>query len=193
MSRSSPPPSPTAGRAASDESRETPDRPANHPTLRRKLNLRLAALMRWTHIYLSMFGLAALLFFTGGLQNPFSFLFLAPVLISATALPARFTFGLGLLYKHGPWTASIIDKYVGEQWANEGQPSNFRIPGYHQADVSVSYAIDRFKIEAQVQNITNSQAVTAITPLGKANVVSPYDQYFWQAPANFQLSLKVAF
>ena len=27
------------------------------------------------------------LFFTGGLQNPFSFLFLAPVLISATALP----------------------------------------------------------------------------------------------------------
>jgi len=41
--------------------------------------------------------LAGLLFFTGGLQNPFSFLFLAPVLISATALPARFTFGLGLL------------------------------------------------------------------------------------------------
>jgi two-component system, sensor histidine kinase RegB len=41
--------------------------------------------------------LAGLLFFTGGLQNPFSFLFLAPVLISATALPARFTFGLGVL------------------------------------------------------------------------------------------------
>ena len=35
--------------------------------------------------------------FTGGLQNPFSFLFLAPVLISATALPARLTFALGLL------------------------------------------------------------------------------------------------
>jgi len=41
--------------------------------------------------------LAALLFFTGGLQNPFSFLFLAPVLISATALPVRLTFALGLL------------------------------------------------------------------------------------------------
>src|SRR3569623_3750051 len=41
--------------------------------------------------------LAALLFFTGGLQNPFSYLFLAPVLISATALPVRFTFALGLL------------------------------------------------------------------------------------------------
>ena len=39
--------------------------------------------------------LAALLFFTGGLQNPFSFLFLAPVLISATALPVRLTIALG--------------------------------------------------------------------------------------------------
>jgi len=40
--------------------------------------------------------LAGLLFLTGGLQNPFSFLFLAPVLISATALPIRMTIGLGV-------------------------------------------------------------------------------------------------
>jgi two-component system, sensor histidine kinase RegB len=46
---------------------------------------------------LNIVELAGLLFFTGGLANPFSFLFLAPVLISATALPARLTFGLGLL------------------------------------------------------------------------------------------------
>ena len=46
---------------------------------------------------LNIVELTGLLYFTGGLQNPFSFLFLAPVLISATALPARFTFGLGLL------------------------------------------------------------------------------------------------
>jgi two-component system sensor histidine kinase RegB len=40
--------------------------------------------------------LAGLLFFTGGLQNPFSFLFLAPVLISATALPTSLTIALGI-------------------------------------------------------------------------------------------------
>ncbi|WP_018259497.1 ActS/PrrB/RegB family redox-sensitive histidine kinase [Methylobacterium sp. WSM2598] len=40
--------------------------------------------------------LAALLFLTGGLQNPFSLLFLAPVLISATALPPAHTLALGL-------------------------------------------------------------------------------------------------
>lgn len=39
--------------------------------------------------------LAVLLFLTGGLQNPFAFLFLAPVLLSATALPPRITIVLG--------------------------------------------------------------------------------------------------
>jgi two-component system, sensor histidine kinase RegB len=55
--------------------------------------------------------LAVLLFLTGGLQNPFAFLFLGPVLISATALPARMTLMLGgfaiacatlLIFVHGP-------------------------------------------------------------------------------------------
>jgi two-component system, sensor histidine kinase RegB len=39
--------------------------------------------------------LAALLFLTGGLENPFSFLLLGPVLISATALPPRMTLAIG--------------------------------------------------------------------------------------------------
>jgi two-component system sensor histidine kinase RegB len=39
--------------------------------------------------------LSVLLFLTGGLQNPFAFLFLGPVLLSATALPPRFTIMLG--------------------------------------------------------------------------------------------------
>jgi two-component system, sensor histidine kinase RegB len=55
--------------------------------------------------------LAVLLFFTGGLQNPFAILFLGPVLISATALPPRMTLMLGgfaiacataLIFAHDP-------------------------------------------------------------------------------------------
>src|SRR5215472_3928260 len=46
---------------------------------------------------LNIIELAALLLLTGGLQNPFSFLFLVPVLISATALPVRLTIALGAL------------------------------------------------------------------------------------------------
>ena len=41
--------------------------------------------------------LAALLYLTGGLSNPFAILFLAPVLISATALTPERTLALGLL------------------------------------------------------------------------------------------------
>lgn len=41
--------------------------------------------------------LAALLYFAGGIRNPFSIFFLAPVLFSATALPPRRTLALGLL------------------------------------------------------------------------------------------------
>jgi len=40
--------------------------------------------------------LAALLYLTGGLENPFSFLLLGPVLISATALPPRMTLLVGI-------------------------------------------------------------------------------------------------
>lgn len=39
--------------------------------------------------------LGALMYLTGGLENPFSFFFLGPVLLSATALPARMTVMLG--------------------------------------------------------------------------------------------------
>src|SRR6201993_5181927 len=58
---------------------------------------RLEPLYAAALLALNIVELAALLFFTGGLQNPFSFLFLAPVLISATALPIRLTIALGLL------------------------------------------------------------------------------------------------
>src|SRR6266699_2031607 len=41
--------------------------------------------------------LASLLYLTGGVENPFVFLFLGPVLIAATALPPRMTLMLGAL------------------------------------------------------------------------------------------------
>jgi two-component system sensor histidine kinase RegB len=62
--------------------------------------------------------LAVLLFLTGGLQNPFAFLFLGPVLLSATSLPPRFTLTLGgfavacstvLVFVHYPLPWDIDD------------------------------------------------------------------------------------
>ncbi|MFO1131658.1 MAG: ActS/PrrB/RegB family redox-sensitive histidine kinase [Hyphomicrobiales bacterium] len=76
--------------------------------------------------------LAVLLFLTGGLENPFSFLFLVPVTISATSLPNRWTLWLGLLafacatflaFRHFPlpWLPGerfeLPDVYIGGMWA----------------------------------------------------------------------------
>src|SRR2546421_1157867 len=57
--------------------------------------LRLEPVYAAALLGLNIVELAGLLFFTGGLQNPFSFLFLVPVLISATALLVRLAMALG--------------------------------------------------------------------------------------------------
>ena len=66
---------------------------------------------------LNIVELAALLFFTGGLQNPFSFLLLAPVLISATALPVRLTIGLGMLAV--ACASALVFYYLPLPWDGE--------------------------------------------------------------------------
>jgi len=69
------------------------------------VNVALRLLFRWNQrvephqaarlLALDIIELAVLLFLTGGLQNPFSFLMAGPVLISAAALPKRMTLMLG--------------------------------------------------------------------------------------------------
>jgi two-component system sensor histidine kinase RegB len=76
--------------------------------------------------------LAVLLYLTGGLENPFSFLFLVPVTISATSLSTRWTLWLGLMafgcatflaFEHFPlpWIPGqelvLPEFYIGGMWA----------------------------------------------------------------------------
>jgi two-component system, sensor histidine kinase RegB len=55
--------------------------------------------------------LAALLYLTGGLQNPFALLFLGPVLISAMALPPRYTVALGAFAIVCATALAFLDHY----------------------------------------------------------------------------------
>lgn len=59
----------------------------------KRLNDRSAALL----LSYDILQLSVLLFLTGGLQNPFSVLFLAPVIISAVSLPSIYTLAITLL------------------------------------------------------------------------------------------------
>src|SRR5713226_2704800 len=66
---------------------------------------------------LNIVELAGLLYFTGGLENPFSFLFLAPVLISATVLPVRLTIALGVLAV--ACASALVFFYLPLPWDSE--------------------------------------------------------------------------
>src|SRR3954452_4549503 len=95
MSRSSPPPSPTVARGPGSEAA------APRPAKRRHFKHHLAATMRWLHIYLSMFGLATILFF------------------GAT----------GLTLNHPTWTFGVAEKMTQAQgqvdlkWLNPDAPA----------------------------------------------------------------------
>lgn len=66
-------------------------------TLRWRSSVRLQPARAAMLLGYDVIQLAALLFLTGGLENPFAFLFLVPVTISATSLPLKWTLWLGLL------------------------------------------------------------------------------------------------
>ncbi len=99
------------------------------------------------------------------------------------------TAAIGGLYQDDHWSISLVDKYTGKQWSAEGEPAAYQVDGYNSTDLSVVYRIDRYRLEAAIYNLFDSQKFTTIKP-GKT---VPYDQYYYQPERNFQVSLKVNF
>ena len=100
-------------------------------TFRYPANQRLSSRSSAALLAYDIIQLAVLLFLTGGLQNPFSFLLLVPVVISATALSINYTLFLGILgitcatllavfYLPLPWLEGVTLKlpniYIGGMW-----------------------------------------------------------------------------
>jgi two-component system, sensor histidine kinase RegB len=101
-------------------------------TLRWRANSRLSAKPAGLLLGYDILQLAALLFLTGGLENPFAFLFLVPVTVSAASLPLVWTVGLSALafgcasllaFQHFPlpWSSSapliLPPTYLIGMWA----------------------------------------------------------------------------
>tara|TARA_R110000824_G_scaffold118960_14_gene272078 strand:+ start:199548 stop:200945 length:1398 start_codon:yes stop_codon:yes gene_type:complete len=100
-------------------------------TLRYRTNVRLPDWQAAVYFAIDLAQLAVLLFLTGGLQNPFALLFMAPVTISATTLSLRSTIALlalSLIYVTSlaffhmplPWTPEesfvVPDLYLAGNW-----------------------------------------------------------------------------
>ncbi len=74
--------------------------------------------------------LAALLFLTGGLENPFALLFIAPVTVSAATLPVRNTVALGILAIAA--ATLLIASHLPLPW---NPPAVFALPWMYKAGV----------------------------------------------------------
>lgn len=74
--------------------------------------------------------LAALLFLTGGIQNPFAFLMVAPVTVSAATLPPRYTILLGTLSM--AMTALLVWFHFPLPWADGAR---FELPTAYKAGI----------------------------------------------------------
>jgi two-component system sensor histidine kinase RegB len=104
--------------------------------------------------------LALLVFLTGGLENPFSFFFLAPVLISATALPPRMTIALAAFAVFCTTTLAFF--HYPLPWSAEDAPPY--LPTAYMAGLWLSTVLAIFFIGIYARQITEEsrQLVNAL-------------------------------
>ncbi len=103
------------------------------------------------------------------------------------------TLGFGGIYRSGDFKAAVTHKHVGEQWANDGETSNFLIKAYDTTNLNFTYDFGRVSAKLSIDNVLDRRSVTKISPVDKANAISPYDQYFYQAPRNIMLTLSAKY
>jgi iron complex outermembrane receptor protein len=108
----------------------------------------------------------------------------------------KMTGALGVQYNLGPWDASLIYKMVGEQYAVTGEPAAYKIDAYGNTDLNIAYSFGGFdamlrkvKLQFSAYNLFNSQKVTSIS----TGATTALDQYQWQAPRSYMLSMKATF
>jgi len=112
------------------------------------------------------------------------------------------TAALGALYNNGPWAASLISKRTGKVRQVDYDATKplaydqYLTPAYTNTDLSVAYRFDKpgmgmkaLKLQFNVFNMFNQQKVTAIAT-GKTAAT---DQYTFQAPRSYQVSMKADF
>ncbi len=108
------------------------------------------------------------------------------------------TAAIGVLYREGPWSFSVIDKYVGQNHAVDAPDTSaaslatynaYTIKAYYNTDLKIVYNFGAWRLEGALFNLFDSQQVTKIS----AGKTVAADQYYFQPGRSFQLSAKVNF
>ena len=58
----------------------------------------------------------------------------------------------------------MLVRVVSRDGTAEGEPAAYKIGGYHSADMTVTYNFGRYRLEAAVYNLFDSQKATSIKP-----------------------------
>ncbi len=110
------------------------------------------------------------------------------------------TGAVGLIYTEGPWNSSFIYKHTGAVYMQDYTPGSttydyYRLKGYNNADFGLAYTFNnldvakKLKLQVNVFNLLNKQEVTSIST-GKTLLG---DQYTYQAPRSYQVSVRAEF
>ncbi len=120
--------------------------------------------------------LAVLMYLTGGLDNPFSFFFAGPVLLSATALPARMTILLGLFAV----TCATLLIFFHEPlpWSEEYGPMPV-LPNLYMLGIWFSVALAIFFISIYAWQISE-ESRQLINALAATELVLAREQHITQ-------------
>ena len=105
------------------------------------------------------------------------------------------TTSYGVLYHNGKLSSSLIYKQVGLQYGDNAQL--VPIKAFNTVDLAINYDFGRFRIKAQVNNLTNSQAIVGYKGVANlstlvTNMQSTYTTQY-QAGTNSQLTLIAKF
>lgn len=104
----------------------------------------------------------------------------------------KWTAGGGVIYKADNWSVSMINKFVGPQWADDGEPADYKIDAYNTTNLVVGYDFGRVKAQLGVYNLFDHRDIMDIsvndgpTP----NPLDNHDQYFFQPERSFQFTLR---
>ncbi len=123
--------------------------------------------MATLNVAFDMLQFSALLFLTGGMQNPFAIVLLAPVTISATVLPLRSTVLLGLLAIGLVTLLSLV--HYPLPWPNDWDESGLNLPRLYLGGVWVALvtaivfiATHTWRVAAEARNMAAAFTATRI-------------------------------
>jgi iron complex outermembrane receptor protein len=105
----------------------------------------------------------------------------------------RYTVAGGLMYKHGDWKFSLIDKTVGPQYQDNTQNPNYALGSYGSVDAVVGFTSGKIELSAGLNNAANSRKVVSIAENDstyQVNRLASTDQYYYQAPRSLMVTLK---